>query len=462
MDEIPVRFVPRGRTSVSFDEMASAPADSLINRIAPSKAESEKGRRALMDRRVAAERTPLNRLITTMNRDAFKDMFGNVQLRAKKVTAKNAITSKETMFTADALEIPDALKDSIAFAYIPTPVEYYAPRAVPPQQSIYHLRISDVQMALNAPRCHRGGLNGSKVRVAMADSGFWLHPYFVRSGFQLIPTESPGSGPADEDESGHGTGESANIFAIAPKATVYGVKQGISAASTLERCIEKKPHVMSNSWGWPWDTQSRDDLRLNYPQIFNEVLDVEQVINAAIDDNIVVMFAAGNGHYSFPASIPNVISVGGVTLTETGDFEASSYASSYQSQIYPGRSVPDVCGLVGRADSAPRTAHIMLPVPPGSGLDNDNFVTPMPDIGWGIFSGTSAACPQAAGLVALLKQIDERLTPAQVRQVLEARSVDITQGKTAMNDAAKAGNDLATGAGLIDALRACGYVGGMV
>lgn len=176
----------------------------------------------------------------------------------------------------------------------------------------------------------------------------------------------------------------------------------------------------------------------------------------------MVLFSAGNGHFAFPASFPGVIAVGGVTLTESGELEASSYASSFQSQIYPGRNVPDVCGLVGRAGSAPLTGHIMLPVPPGSDLENSNFVKSIPDIGWGIFSGTSAACPQTAGLVALLKQIDNNLTPAQVRQVLEARAFDITRGKTAMKDEAEIGTDLATGAGLVDALRACSFVGGIV
>ncbi|MGI9523006.1 MAG: hypothetical protein ACR2PG_15325, partial [Hyphomicrobiaceae bacterium] len=119
MTDIPVRFVPRGRAPISFDEMASAPPESLVGMVAPSKAETEKGRRALMDRRIAAKRTPLNRLVTTMGREEFKDMFGNVKLREKKVSAKAAVTTQETMFTADALEIPDALKDTIAFAYIP-------------------------------------------------------------------------------------------------------------------------------------------------------------------------------------------------------------------------------------------------------------------------------------------------------------------------------------------------------
>jgi hypothetical protein len=66
-----------------------------------------------------------------------------------------------------------------------------------------------------------------------------------------------------------------------------------------------------------------------------------------------------------------VLAVGGVHARENlvgNDFflEASNYASSFDSLIYPGRHVPDFCGLVGMK---PLAAYIMLPVPPGSSID---------------------------------------------------------------------------------------------
>ncbi|MEV0347562.1 hypothetical protein AB0H88_17495 [Nonomuraea sp. NPDC050680] len=72
---------------------------------------------------------------------------------------------------------------------------------------------------------------------------------------------------------------------------------------------------------------------------------------------ITVCFSAGNGHISFPAMMPDLIAAGGVYVVEAqvnGEFkmEASDYASSFDSLIYPGRHVPDVCGLVGRQPRA--------------------------------------------------------------------------------------------------------------
>ena len=195
--------------------------------------------------------------------------------------------------------------------------------------------------------------------------------------------------------------------------------------------------------------------------MFVELIDIESVINKAVSAGICVLFSAGNGHLAFPACFPAVIAVGGATLNEDGSIEASSYASGFSSKLYAGRNVPDICGLVGRSGASPQGAHIMLPVPPDSALDGMNFPSGTKKSGWGIFSGTSAACPQVAGLVALMKQISGTLTPAQIRQVLQARAIDVAKGKTATGTSARPGTDVATGAGLVDALRACGYVAGV-
>jgi len=412
---------------------------------------------------VRTEATALNRLEVSLSEEAFQAMFDTrLETRATSRKTARSISENETFRQpTKALEVPEALRDTIAFVYVPRPVEYYSePLPTPPHEDVYHLRLSEVAAVLNASRCHQKQYTGKGVRVAMADSGFYLHPYFIRAGFNLFPTESPGSGMATEDNSGHGTGEVANIFAVAPQCTVYGVKKGHSAAGSLETCIDQNPAVMSNSWGWDIDHQDRSTLQGNQPDMFAELVDVESVIRQATSQNICVLFSAGNGHLAFPACSTDVIAVGGVTWNEDGSAVASSYASAFKSKLYPGRLVPDICGLVGASGTAPLKGHIMLPVPPTSQLDGANFPSARKGTGWGIFSGTSAACPQAAGCVALMKQIKPGLSTGQILNVLQARALDITKGKSATGESAKAGTDLATGAGLIDALRACGYLEG--
>lgn len=463
MSKIKVRLVPRSDRRMSFSDYSSMSQDRLSGSIKPERRSVNKAIKAFGDRAIPHETTPLKRLDVELDSAEMNDMFGAVQMESRATqTGDGRSISLNDSFEApvEALKVPEALQDSIAFAYVPRPVEFFSPLAIPPVENIYHLRVADVRLALNAARCHMNGWTGKGARVAMADTGFMLHPYFVRSGLRLIPTEAPGSGPADIDHSGHGTGEVANVFAIAPECTVFGVKHGSSAAGTLETCIAQSPDVMTNSWGYHIDFQTKDELRINDANMFFELMDIEAVIEDAISRDIAVLFSAGNGHLAFPASHPDVISVGGVTLNEDGSIEASNYASSFRSVLYPGQNIPDFCGLVGRSEPAPQSAHIMLPVPPQSNLDGENFPSGQSQTGWGIFSGTSAACPQAAGLVALLKQISKGLSPAQIRQVLNARSVDVTSGQTATGDFAASGPDPATGAGLVDALRACGFVAG--
>lgn len=459
-----VRFVPRSSAaSLGFEFLAAVPAQQAAEMVDPAKREMERARNALTERGVGVEATPLNRLVTSMSEAEFRSVFDTAikRTRTSPSKEKRSVAQNETFWKpADILPVPEALQASVAFAYVARPVEYHAVQHLPPHENIYHLRLSDVALALNATRCHQKGQTGKGVKVAMADSGFLLHPFYIRSGFSLLPTQSPGSGPADVDTSGHGTGEAANIFAIAPGCTVFGVKQGSSAAGTLETCIDQGPAVMSNSWGWDIDNQSRDQLRQADPNMHAELIDLESVVRRATDRNICVVFSAGNGHLAFPACLPDVIAAGGVTVKPDGSLVASSYASGFVSQLFPGRQVPDICGVVGEAGTAPLKGHIMLPVPPTSRLDGENFPSRTRGSGWGIFSGTSAACPQVAGLVALIKQINSSLTTSQIRQVLQARAVDITSGRTATGETAVEGNDVATGAGLVDALRACGFVEG--
>jgi subtilisin family serine protease len=169
----------------------------------------------------------------------------------------------------------------------------------------------------------------------------------------------------------------------------------------------------------------------------------------------VVCFSGGNGQRGWPGSHPDVISVGGVHVNYPDlDFEASSYASSFDSTFYPGRHAPDLCGLTGRrVDIGGRgfAPSLMLPVQPGSALDAITPSTGAGDDGWGLFSGTSAACPQVAGVVALLLERDPTLLPADVKQELVGSARDVTAGTSAMGDAAGPGPDAATGAGLVDA-----------
>ena len=72
--------------------------------------------------------------------------------------------------------------------------------------------------------------------------------------------------------------------------------------------------------------------------------------------------------------------------------------------------------------------------------------------GWALFSGTSAAAPQIAGAAAAILGARPGLTPVQVTRALRASAVDVTLGSChpRFNAPAQAGQDTATGHGLVD------------
>jgi hypothetical protein len=207
-------------------------------------------------------------------------------------------------------------------------------------------------------------------------------------------------------------GKSANIFSIAPGATFIGVKlendgdpgAGASILEGVQEALRHQPHVISVSMGY--DLREADQ-RTPLSQLPGSLKALEAEIHAAVDAGIVVVFSAGNGHYSFPGQMPDVISAGGVFVDANDSMQASDYASAFTSLIYSGRSVPDCCGLVGML---PNADYIMLPVPPSEEIDRENSAHDgtAPDDGWAVFSGTSAAAPQLAAVVRALAAEESR------------------------------------------------------
>ena len=336
----------------------------------------------------------------------------------------------------------------------PVPMVVPAPSPFPPTKAYWHLEVpAEVSLGLNADRARRAGFTGRGVKVVMVDSGWYRHPYFVQRGYNAGPVVlGPAAANPDHDEHGHGTGESANIFAIAPDVNFTMVKLNfVNSIGGFNAAVALRPDVISCSWG--------SSIRTGPLSAANQAL--AAAVANAVRLGIVVVFSAGNGHFGFPGQHPDVISAGGVYMRPDGSFEATPYASGFPSLVYPGRNVPDVCGLVGLP---PRAQYIMLPVEPGDTLDTSLAGGTYPNgdetannDGWAAFSGTSAAAPQIAGTVALMKQACRTLTPAALRAILKSTARDVTAGNCSPATGgypATPGPDLATGNGLTDAAKA--------
>ena len=365
-----------------------------------------------------------------------------------KLVRRTMESDAVTRFSAGSVLYPEekapwspdpTVSEMIDDAYIQWPHIYMnqrfspdPPSPLPPRASYHHLRVPrDVAMLLNAGRIHRLGYTGDGIRLAMIDSGFAHgHPYFQEMGYNTSVLLAPGATYKDKDGNGHGTGESANIFSVAPDVTFIGIKLdneddpylGASILEGFQEAVNQNPHIISVSLGYdlcptnPFTGNRTSNTHLT--SLPNGLKALEAEIAQAHADGIVVVFSAGNGHVAFPGMMPEVISAGGVFVDEDGHMEASDYASAFASKPYPGRNVPDFCGLVGLAHN--NAEYIMLPIPVGCEIDvaHGPHDETTQDDGWAAFSGTSAAAPQIAGICALLLEKDPGLTPDDIKNVL--------------------------------------------
>ena len=184
----------------------------------------------------------------------------------------------------------------------------------------------------------------------MNDSGFYHHPYFVEQGYNFLAVTAPDAVDHTSDSSGHGTGEAANLFATAPGINFVGVKMK-NPTLAVKTATELKPDVMTNSWGYNVDKPNTSMPNWLKP-LYLAVLD-------AVAKGITVCFSAGNGHYGFPGSMPEVISVGGVVVDENLKYSATKYTSGFDSTWFPGRSTPD--GVWALRNSAQGRLHRAAP-----------------------------------------------------------------------------------------------------
>ncbi|NIM98884.1 S8 family serine peptidase [Candidatus Saccharibacteria bacterium] len=352
--------------------------------------------------------------------------------------------------------VPKDLADLVERAYPQRPPTFHESPLPPTAPTYHYLNVpADVSMLLRADPVQKEGVTGKGVLVAMPDTGFYYHQFYKWRGYNYGRTLSPDAVDVELDNYGHGTAEAANIFSCAPDIDFVGVKMGSNATLAFKTAVDLSPAIVTNSWGY--DLPGITEL----PN-FLKPLEAE-IIRAVKTLGITVVFSAGNCHVAFPAMMPEVIAAGGVYAHrklsgDDFDMEATDYASSFISDIYPGRAVPDVCGLVGKK---PKGIYIMLPVQPkcsidqglgGSGFPNKDETET--DDGWAVISGTSAAAPQVAGVCALLKQIQPSLSPGLIKNVLSASARDVKKGQSCMGDKAGRGFDSATGAGLVDAYAA--------
>ncbi|MET9217330.1 type VII secretion-associated serine protease mycosin [Streptomyces sp. NPDC088197] len=267
---------------------------------------------------------------------------------------------------------------------------------------------------------------GAGVTVAVLDTGVdATHPDLT--GQVLTGKDMVGFGAGRGDRSwarhgtgmaaiiaghGHGPGHDSGVMGIAPKAKILPVRVILEDKDPQRsKARTSKGNALPDGIRWAVD-HGADVINLSLGDDSATAAPVaaeDEAIRYALGKGVVVVASAGNGgeeadRSSYPAAYPGVIAVAAVD--RNGQHAAFSTRRWYASVSAPGVDV-----VIADPD---RTYYE----------------------GW----GTSAASAYVSGAAALIRSADPRLSPAQVKRVLE----DTTR------DRPKDGRSDEMGTGLID------------
>jgi len=372
----------------------------------------------------------------------FEDVF-QTKLNKRQVTSRATRRRQQVFECAAGARPPNAevIPGAILVALSRKPEPCWSPSPLAPSNSFFHLRHpGDIAIVTQASLVHRlktssgQRATGEGVVVAVMDFGVYPHPFYVRNGYDLhIEAAEDVTSPATDDTDGHGTMHTVSVFSCAPDATVYAIKMGESPSLPFDLARSVSAKVITSTYAW----NLSGHVELSDDQLIMRVL----LLDLLADGRTLVLSGGNTGFIAFPAMMPEVIAVGGASVDSHENISAWEDASSFVSKIFPGRSVPDVCGIASRM-----------------ALPNSPLASPGSS-SWLVSNGaTSNATSQVAGVAALLLQKTPGLTPNQVKDALMQSAKDIDNGTTSTGDTAVRGVDQATGHGLVNAMGAWGRV----
>jgi len=338
---------------------------------------------------------------------------------------------------------------------------------------------------IGAAELHEQGINGKGITIAVLDTGLWkseatecsadgkmriLAQYDAtvrrRRGdddhddWSPVPQSDRCSRRRDrgiDDWNGHGThitsimmssdrSEAGRYQGVAPNANVVAVRafepdgsgSYLNVIKALDWIVSNqkkyKIRILNLSFGATAASHYWDDP-------------VNQAIMAAWKKGIIVVVAAGNGGpgpmtVGVPANVPYVITVGAMTDNYTPDDTSDDRLATFSAAgpTFEGFVKPELVAPGGHMlGQMPPYAWLPLEHPEYVHQVNDNFT----------MSGTSQAAAVVSGVMALMLQLDPKLSPdaAKCRVMASARTAR-------RDDGTHAYSVFQQGAGLVDAVAA--------
>ncbi|MFC2947354.1 S8 family serine peptidase [Virgibacillus sediminis] len=270
-------------------------------------------------------------------------------------------------------------------------------------------------------------LTGKDITIAVIDTGVYPHEDLTNPANRIVAFKDlVGDKKEPYDDNGHGThcaGDAAGnghlsggeYVSPAPEASIVGIKaldkDGGGRLSTImegiEWCIEHKEEynirIISLSLGAPAYESFRDDP-------------LSLTVQEAWHKGIVVCAAAGNSGpqsstISTPAINPFVLTVGSADDQDTLDREDDVIAE------YSSRG-PTIDSFI-KPDIYSPGSNIISLLAPGSAVEKQ-LPEQVIDEGYIQMSGTSMATPICAGVIALMLEANQALSPNDIKSILKA------------------------------------------
>lgn len=297
--------------------------------------------------------------------------------------------------------------------------------------------VADLRQLLAVARVWDDGFRGQNIVVGVIDEGINSF-YPVIGGHERIGGPRPGTADIDS----HGSMCAADILVAAPFAKLldYPFLAGPDAGDSFvalemlnavldQRRINGTPHLTNNSYGFA-------GLPPRAEQPNHEAYDPDHPLNRKVREVIAsgcpCFFAAGNCGSDCPSA------------------DCHSSAIGPNRSISAANSLPESLTIaavnsrherIGYSAQGPGTLHPEKPDLAAYSHFLGNFGLGRPAGGTGFDNGTSAACPVAAGVGALLMSAFAHLTPQHMRDVLIQTAINLNQP----------GWDADTGYGVINA-----------
>ncbi len=305
---------------------------------------------------------------------------------------------------------------------------------------------------------------GQGVKVSIIDEGVDLtHPDLTPNllqGYDATGNNSGGA-PNENNNDAHGTACAGIIAAIANNntgiaGTAYNSKiipVRIAYSNGYPLGDYRRAWITNDTWianGINWAVQQGADILSNSWGGGSPSNTITNAINNAVNNGrngkgCVVLFALGNFNtsVSYPATLNNVIAVGASSMCDE-----RKTPSSYDGENWWGSNYGAEIDVV-----APGVKIYTTDISGSAGYNSGDYKSD--------FNGTSSACPNAAGVAALVLSVNPNFTQSKVKEILES-STDKPSGYSYSNHTHGSWNE-EVGYGSVNAykaLKAAIYISG--